>query len=114
MFDEDARHGEVGVYTAGNPHPMFGKDPNILNELGHTKYPMWVDHPNEKRVDTIVTHLRNNEQKLTEIQTKFPTRVLVQNEDEHQELLGKAKDEPKTESEPKLKNPVKAKEWANS
>jgi len=25
-----------------NPHPGFGKDPNILNELGHTKYPMYV------------------------------------------------------------------------
>lgn len=30
-------------YTVENPHPGYGKDPNILNELGHTKYPMWVD-----------------------------------------------------------------------
>lgn len=29
-------------YTVENPHPGFGKDPNILNEYGHTKYPMWV------------------------------------------------------------------------
>lgn len=29
-------------YDVSNPHPGFGKDPNILNEYGHTKYPMWV------------------------------------------------------------------------
>jgi len=29
-------------YTVSNPHPAFGKDPNIKNELGHTEYPMWV------------------------------------------------------------------------
>jgi hypothetical protein len=31
-----------GQYTLDNPHPGFGKDPNILNEYGHTKFPMWV------------------------------------------------------------------------
>lgn len=29
-------------WDVSNPHPGFGKDPNILNEYGHTKYPMWV------------------------------------------------------------------------
>jgi hypothetical protein len=29
-------------YTLSNPHPGFGKDPNILNEYGHTKYPMAI------------------------------------------------------------------------
>lgn len=29
-------------YSVENPHPGYGTDPNILNELGHTKYPMWV------------------------------------------------------------------------
>ena len=29
-------------YTLDNPHPGFGKDPNIVNEFGHTKYPMYV------------------------------------------------------------------------
>lgn len=32
----------VGQYSVSNPHPGFGKDPNIINELGHTKYPMWI------------------------------------------------------------------------
>lgn len=29
-------------FTLDNPHPGFGKDPNILNEKGHTAYPKWV------------------------------------------------------------------------
>jgi len=72
MFDEHARHGEAVEYSASNPHPMFGKDPNILNELGHTKYPMWIDHPSEKV-------------------GAFPARVLVRDEDHHEEVLGKNK-----------------------
>ncbi len=42
----------VNPWTVENPHPGFGKDPNILNEYGHTEYPMWVDDPKEagKRV----------------------------------------------------------------
>jgi hypothetical protein len=32
-------------YDVSNPHPGYGKDPNILNEFGHTKYPMMV-YPN--------------------------------------------------------------------
>jgi len=36
----------VNPWTVENPHPGFGKDPNILNEYGHTEYPMWVDNPN--------------------------------------------------------------------
>jgi hypothetical protein len=32
----------AGTYNVSNPHPGYGIDPNILNEYGHTKYPMWV------------------------------------------------------------------------
>lgn len=38
----DSRPKSFGVYNVSNPHPGFGKDPNILNEFGHTKYPMYV------------------------------------------------------------------------
>ena len=38
----DGRPKTVSVWSVSNPHPGFGKDPNILNEFGHTKYPMWV------------------------------------------------------------------------
>lgn len=39
----DSRPKSVNPYSVENPHPGFGKDPNILNEFGHTKYPMWVN-----------------------------------------------------------------------
>lgn len=42
----DGRNLNLNPYSVENPHPGFGKDPNILNEFGHTKYPMWVDGPN--------------------------------------------------------------------
>ena len=32
------------------PHPGFGRDPNIMNEFGHTIYPKWVKTPNGERV----------------------------------------------------------------
>ncbi len=38
----DSRPKTFQEYDVSNPHPGFGKDPNILNEFGHTKYPMWV------------------------------------------------------------------------
>lgn len=38
------------TYTVSNPHPGFGKDPNILNEFGHTKYPRWVKKPDGENV----------------------------------------------------------------
>ena len=38
----DSRPVSVLRWTVENPHPGYGKDPNILNEYGHTKYPMWV------------------------------------------------------------------------
>ena len=37
----DAALGLV-KYGPSNPHPGFGKDPNILNVYGHSKYPMWI------------------------------------------------------------------------
>lgn len=61
------------AYDVSNPHPLFGKDPNIINELGHTRYPRWVDHPSEKLSEG----------------SKFPKRVLVQNPKEEEELTGK-------------------------
>jgi hypothetical protein len=39
----DGRNINLNPYTVENPHPGFGKDPNILNEYGHTEFPMWID-----------------------------------------------------------------------
>lgn len=30
------------LYDSENPHPGYGKDPNIINELGHSIYPKFV------------------------------------------------------------------------
>ncbi len=38
----DSRPKTFQQWGVSNPHPGFGKDPNILNEYGHTKYPMFV------------------------------------------------------------------------
>lgn len=39
----DSQPKSFNMYSPSNPHPGFGSDPNILNEYGHTKYPMWVN-----------------------------------------------------------------------
>jgi len=38
----DGKPVEFGKHSVSNPHPGFGKDPNIGNEFGHTHYPKWV------------------------------------------------------------------------
>ncbi len=47
----DSKPLTFSQWSVENPHPGFGKDPNILNELGHTVYPKWIDSKREgKRV----------------------------------------------------------------
>jgi len=46
----------LNPWTVDNPHPGFGKDPNILNEYGHTEYPMWVDDPRQPGKRVIVNN----------------------------------------------------------
>ncbi len=38
----DGKNHIFSKYDVSNPHPGYGTDPNILNEYGHTKYPMYV------------------------------------------------------------------------
>lgn len=38
----DSKPKVIQQYTLENPHPLFGKDPNIVNEYGHTLYPKMV------------------------------------------------------------------------
>lgn len=60
----------VGQYNVSNPHPLYGKDPNIINEFGHTMYPKWVKGSNG---DVIVKSAKE-EAEITgvEVKTKFP------------------------------------------
>lgn len=63
-------------YSLSNPHPGFGKDPNILNELGHTEYPKKITDKNGNRVtvnnpteEEQHTGKKAKEQKLAKIET---------------------------------------------
>lgn len=38
----DGKNHVFSKWDVSNPHPGYGTDPNILNEYGHTKYPMYV------------------------------------------------------------------------
>jgi hypothetical protein len=105
MVDQSAN--EPKGYTAGNPHPGHGVDPNIMNELGHTHYPKFVDHPTDKRVDHVVTTKKSGDSETHSIETKFPVRVLVQNKKEEDELMNSAK----KESEPEDRRKDKTKNW---
>lgn len=57
----DSNPKSFNQWTVDNPHPGYGKDPNILNEFGHTKYPMWVK--NSSGILVIV----NNAEEETEL-----------------------------------------------
>lgn len=83
-------------YNVSNAHPGFGVDPNIINEFGHTVYPKWVDHPTEKELVQIKQTVGQSNTVTHNVINKHPKRVLVHNEKEEAELLGKAK--PKVET----------------
>lgn len=38
----DGKSKSFQMHDVSNPHPGFGKDPNVLNEYGHTIYPKMV------------------------------------------------------------------------
>lgn len=58
-------------YSLDHPHPGFGKDPNIINEYGHTRYPKWVG-------DQIVNSAEE-EAELTGEKVELPKPVSVGN-----------------------------------
>ena len=40
---QEPYHPEIVTYTPAHPHPMYGKDPNIIDAYGHTEYPKWIN-----------------------------------------------------------------------
>jgi len=52
MAEEQQKPNERVEYNISNPHPMHGKDPNILNEFGHTEYPKFLHkfHPEKGHI----------------------------------------------------------------
>lgn len=65
------------TFTVSNPHPGFGKDPNILNEIGHTAYPKWV-YPNGKDHPGVIVNNPDEEDKAL---GKEPTKSTPLRED---------------------------------
>lgn len=63
------------AFTVANPHPGFGKDPNIINEFGHTRFPRWVENI-------------KNEIAKTKAGKPIFERVLVQDAKEEAEVTG--------------------------
>jgi len=53
----------VVPYSLSNPHPLYGKDPNIMNEFGHTHYPKWV-YPNGTNNDAVLANDAKHEKEL--------------------------------------------------
>lgn len=80
---------KVGTkYTVSNPHPGFiAGDPNIKNELGHTNYPKWVDHPTLKQKHVTTSYLANKDSRTNIIETDIPERVSVNSEEEEKALM---------------------------
>lgn len=46
-----------------NPHPGYGKDPNILNEYGHTVYPKMI-YPHGKEQQGVLVQSEEEEKEL--------------------------------------------------
>jgi hypothetical protein len=56
LIGDGSNHMVHPEYSLDNPHPGFGKDPNIINHLGHTIYPKWVK--NDKGENVIVNNAK--------------------------------------------------------
>lgn len=50
-------------FDLANPHPGFGSDPNILNEMGHTVYPKML-YPNGRNLPGIVAEDEAQEREI--------------------------------------------------
>lgn len=60
------------IYDNENPHPEYGKNPNIRNIQGHTEYPKWVFPAG-----------------VEPTKANFEQRVLVNNPEEEAKAIGK-------------------------
>jgi len=76
-------------YDNENPHPEFGKNPNIRNVQGHTEYPKFVFPKNFKLADKTPNKL------------ELEARVVVNNPAEEAEVTGSGRTEPEDKVEPK-------------
>ena len=71
----DSKDNRTVKYSLENPHPMYGKDPNIINELGHTIYPKMI-YPNGKDQPSVIVY---NAREEAELLNKEPEEVKAEN-----------------------------------
>lgn len=50
-------------YDVSHPHPGYGKDPNILNEYGHSVYPKMV-YPHGQSQPGVIVNSEQEEKEL--------------------------------------------------
>lgn len=94
MTDFDSNIGQVRpAYTVENPHPLHGKDPNIVNEFGHTMYPKFLHKFHAEKGHIL---------KLGDKWSDPHDSVIVNDEDEEEEQIANGYSE-------KWIKPVKAK-----
>lgn len=70
----DSRPKVVQAYSLENPHPLFGKDPNIVNEYGHTLYPKMV-YPDGPMTVGRVVHNAAEEAEVMGKTAEAPTKA---------------------------------------
>jgi hypothetical protein len=88
-FNSNVGQHHLNEYTVANPHPNHGKDPNIMNEYGHTHYPKFVHKHDEKgrHIREIVKGFKSNDKghQYETVQDVICHSKIVNNEDEEAE-----------------------------
>lgn len=90
--DIDNDPAKVGVrYGVSHPHPMHGKDPNILDVYGRTEYPKYVAHPTKKQEQRSTTYIGKDARHniIPSDKSEIPEMVIVNSKEEEDALLGK-------------------------
>lgn len=75
------------TYTVGNPHPLFGKDDNIINEFGHSRFPMYVHKYDDKGKITHTPIIVKDERGNDHLHSRDYDSRIVNNEDELEEAI---------------------------
>lgn len=57
-------------HSLENPHPGYGKDPNIINEYGHSIYPKWVYPAGKDQPGLIVNNAEEENVALGKVELK--------------------------------------------
>lgn len=74
IFSE-AHKKDFSKYSLANPHPGFGKDPNILNEYGHTEYPKRIFSKIENKKVTVDNPMEEAQHTEKQVAKKVPAKT---------------------------------------